>query len=569
MRCKLLLIMTALAVMPGCLRRYVEQADQTAYGTIELGQRNVFGQAETFSIEYRPVDVAEVAASVVDDSGPEGAGRLTLDDALRIAFRSNREFQNRKEELFSRALFVANEGRAWQALLFDGPSNALAEWERPLGQGDSTTRLIEADTELSLTKRFIHGGVLTVGMALDFATDLLGSQTMTVGSLLDANFTQPLLRGGWRGIAYEDQYRLERDFAIEIYDFARFRQTFAVSIVRSYYAVLQQRDRLENERENIKRLEQTRNLTRVLADGGQVSRIELDQAEQDLLNARIRLESEQQRYQNLRDEFKITLGLPVSADIEPAYPAALVALRRFEPSDADIPFDEGGAIHLALNTRPDVLVERARLRDAERDVELAADDFLPKLDLDVGVSATSMDGSRDAQKVRFDHHQRYARLNFEYNLDQTDNRDAYRNAVIDAARARRDWQEFYDQVQLDVRQSFRELVRNRQTYELQLRNVQIARRRRILASQQQKEGQASARDVLEAEESLRNAQNGLTNALISYTTTRLDFLATLGMLQVETEGRIDERNAPQTADRIQQRYPYIAPAAKPADTPQP
>jgi outer membrane protein TolC len=99
---------------------------------------------------------------------------------------------------------------------------------------------------------------------------------------------------------------------------------------------------------------------------------------------------------------------------------------------------------------------------------------------------------------------------------------------------------------------------SKQTYELRLRNVEIAKRRRKLAVLQQKEGQASARDVLEAEDDLRTAQNGVTGALVSYTTTRLQFMTTLGLLVVDEKGMLHEREKPFEYDRIRQRYPYLS-----------
>ena len=143
-------------------------------------------------------------------------------------------------------------------------------------------------------------------------------------------------------------------------------------------------------------------------------------------------------------------------------------------------------------------------------------------------------------------------------MDQTDNRDAYRNAIINLAGAKRNFAAFVDGVRLEVRQSYRTLLQSRRSYELQKRSVEIARRRRKLASLQQKEGEASARDVLEAEEALRSAQNGLTAALISYTTTRLEFLASLGMISVDEKGQIHERAKPFEFNRLTRRYPYVA-----------
>jgi outer membrane protein TolC len=100
------------------------------------------------------------------------------------------------------------------------------------------------------------------------------------------------------------------------------------------------------------------------------------------------------------------------------------------------------------------------------------------------------------------------------------------------------------------------------TYELQERNVQIAQRRSRLANLQLKEGLAAARDALEAEESLRTARNSLSGALVSYYSTRLAFLAKLGMLWVDEKGLLHERTEPFDFARIQRQYPQTAPAGQ-------
>lgn len=553
-------------VLAGCtMEQYSEQADETAYGTLDVAQQNALGEQHEFNIQYRPMH-ADVTGQQKDVRSIEIAGRtiplyrakaagLSLQETLAIAYRNSRAYQTRKEGLYRAALAVANSRRGWNFPLFSGDAESQFLWEKP-GEAEKTVKTIEAATGISLEQRFVHGGVLILGAGLDLATDFLGSSSFTVGSLLDANFTQPLLRGAWKGFAYEEQYRLERDFVFAVYDFQRYHEAFAVEIVIAYFNVLQRRDRISNEQRNIERLEETRNLTEVLADGGQVSRIQLDQAEQDFLNAQIRLAREQQQYNNALDGFKILLGLPVITRLEPAYPSALEKLREYRPTVEDIPLTEDEAVTLALQTRPAVLTAQADVRDAERNIEIAEDAFLPTLDLDIGISAGSSGNDAEFYKVRFDNHNRYARLSFQYDFDQTDNRDAYRNTLIAYGQAQRDYEQFVDQVRVSVRLDYRELTQSRKTYQLQNRSVEIARRRRILAALQQKEGQASARDVLEAEESLRNAENGLTNSLIAYTTTRLQLLASLGHLKVSREGKMDERVKPFTFERITQRYPH-------------
>ena len=542
----------------GCTpARYADQADRSAYDAVHAGQVGALGASEAFEAKYAPFEASAAKQIRVGDKtiplDGETPAVLTLSDCLEVAFLNSRDYQNRKEELYAAALALANARRSWDVPLFAGELDAEASHTRIQNTGEEN--LAAASLAPTLTQRFVHGGVLTLAATLDWATDFVhGSQSNVVTSLLEANLTQPLLRGAWRGFAYEEQYRLERDFLFRVFEFARFRQTFAADVFRRYHSVLTSKDELENERSNIVRLEQTFELTKVLVEGGQSARIEQDQAEQNLLDAKVRFERNVQGYEDALDGFKLRLGLPIRVAVELNYPADLQALVNVGPTE--VSFQEEEAIAVAFATRPDVLRQRAAARDADRDVDITADQFNPQLDVELDLSVEGTE-PRQFERLQFHRNRRFAGVTFNYALDQTDNRDAYRLAMIACDRAQRDLDEFLDNVRLEVRQAYRELVQSRRSYELQVRNVKIATRRRELASLEQKEGQASARDVLEAEDALRRAQNGLTSAIVSYSSTRVGFLATLGMIEVDEKGRIHERNEPFKFDRIERRYPYV------------
>ncbi|MHC4982131.1 MAG: TolC family protein [Planctomycetota bacterium] len=293
------LLLAGLLLAPaGCTpEQYAKQADKVAYGLLAAGQDVALGEPKAFDVIYQPLavekapdgrDVIRLGEKVISIGvGPPTVLRLT--ECLEIAFRNSRSFQTNKEQLYSEALALANARRTWDWSLITGAVDA--DYSLVRVAGTSTDKSSTALADLTLIQRFVHGGVLVFGASLDFATDFLGSDSTLVGSLLEANFTQPLLRGAWRELAYEDQYRLERDFLFAVYEYERFTQTFASGIVRSYYSVLKRRDELANEQANIERLKETLALTRVLAEGGQISRIQENQAEQDLLNAQVRYES--------------------------------------------------------------------------------------------------------------------------------------------------------------------------------------------------------------------------------------------------------------------------------------
>lgn len=576
-------------VSPGCTpAQYAKQADKVAYGTVRDGQRVALGTSQPFDITYkpyaasqpnsvpavmvvngkticlqaesqtsgpltapltRPASQAAVSATTTQSASPPGAQILSVDDCLMIAFRNSRAFQTRKENLYVSALVLANTARTWNWHLLTGdiPAQASISSVNEGAQVQSGT----IGPNVSLMQRFVDGGILTLGMAVNAATDFTHADNTIAGSLLSANFTQPLLQGAWRGFAYEPQYRLERDFLISVFDYERFTQTFGADIVTRYYAVLQQRDLLENEAASIERLKRTFALTSVLVKGGQASLIQQDQAEQNLLNAEIRFEQDLQSYRNALDNYKLTIGLPVAANVDLDFPNALTVLQEVGPKG--IAFPESEALEIALAVRPDVLTQRAAVRDADRDVEIAADQFNPQLNLALGINAPSKP-PQQFENIQFNKHVRTASATFDYQLDQTTNRDKYRDSLINYEQAKRNYTLFLDTVRVEVRQAYRQLVQSRNSYELQLRNVAIAKRRTKLAAIQQKEGQASARDVLEAEDALRAAQDGLTDSLVTYMNTRLQFLARLGMLWVDERGLLHERDAPFTHAALRNRY---------------
>ena len=553
----------------GCTpAQYAEQADKDAYKTLRGGEKRTFGEAAAFDVDYKPLGGGPNKPPEPIHVGDKVIGfrkdptQLTVNDCLQIAFRNSRTYQNQKETLYLSALDLANTRRGWNIPLLGGDIDADASFERIRKLG--TNKSAAAGIGPTLTQQFVNGGVLTLAATLDWLSDIsMGEKTNVVSSLIQANFTQPLLRGAWRGLAFEDQYRRERDFLFAVFTFDRYRQTFASGIYSSYYSVLRQCDQLANEKANIERLYQTYLVTKAKSDEGKVSRIETDQAESDWLTAQVAYLRSQQTFQNSLDSFKITLGLPIKANIGLNYPQAWKELNA-QPLKI-LPFKEDDAVDIALTVRPDVLTERAGVRDAERNLVIAADQFNPQLDLAVGLDVGSRPPT-DFTNLQFHHNTKYAGVTFNYALDQTDNRDAYRTALIACDRAFRDLTQFIDEVRLDVRESYRQLQQSRESYEMQVRNLQVAKRRSLLAAYQQEENLANARDVLEAEQTLLNAQNGQTRSRITYATTRTNFLATMGMLYVDKKGLIHEREKPAKFDRIQQFYPYVGEAGETKDT---
>ena len=567
------------AWLAGCTpKQYAQQADKTGSGAIADANRAALGKPAGLDITYRPLQgqpatgqastrpaapaatqpatrpapaEIRIGNKVIPVGGEGPATPVTMAEALDIAFRNSRDFQTQKELLFTQGLAVANTRRAWNWTQYGGTANGSVS--RAVGGYVDPASGLTGSLGPTFLENFYDGGQLLLGSGLNYASNMTGVSGTSLGSLLSANFTQPLLQGGWRGLAYEPQYRAERDLLVAAFAYQRYTQTFSVTVATSYYNVIQQRDQLENEQANIKQLKWMLALTTALVQGGESRPLERDQAEQSYLNAQVTYQALAQSYSDQLDNFKLLLGLPITArmELDPAEMKKLVA-KGLSPMTLDVK----AAIRVAKSARPDVLTARATLRDANRNVEIAADKFNPQLNVILGATAASQP-PRKVGVINFGDARRSADLTFNYSLDQTSNRDAYRNAIITHEKARRDLDVFMDNVTLQVRTSYRSLEQTRQSYEIQLKNVQIAKRLEKLAVLQHQNGDALALEVLNAEEALREAEDGLTSALISYTSTRLNFLVTLGLIDVDERGGLHERDNPDSFERIQRIYPYL------------
>ncbi len=148
----------------------------------------------------------------------------------------------------------------------------------------------------------------------------------TLGWNADPSVSIPLLRGAGRYIVTEPLTQAERDVIYEMWDFERYKRTFAVDIARSTTPCCVRWTPSRTARTTIAAAIQSARWSRRQADAGRITEIEVDQAVQSELNARNSWISTQEGLKSSLDSFKITIGLPTDALVE-LDPNDLVQLR--------------------------------------------------------------------------------------------------------------------------------------------------------------------------------------------------------------------------------------------------
>ena len=457
-------------------------------------------------------------ATAVDPDAPPL--QLGLAECLTIATQTNRDFMTQREQLFLQTLSLLGSRHIYNPRLAASLSYLLAD-------GEGLNRADTAGLNASVTKILPTGADVRLSYAASYA-DIDDGLPMGVsyGSGLTLSLDQPLLRGAGRLVALEPLRQAERNLYYEVRDFELFRQDFAVDVASRYYALVQQMREIENTARNYESFEFDRKQAEALFRVGRQPELNVLRSKRSELNAYNALLAARESFGLALDRFKVFLGLPVATPVE-IVPQA--------PEFVPLHYNVDSAIDVAFVNRLDYLNRQEQLQDAERAVRISANALLPDLDLSLSYAldaATSDDfGDRAPDLDSYD-----VGVTFGLPLDRRFQRNDYRASQITLTRAKRGLELFEENLRIDIRQAFRELARREQSQQIQAELIVDQERNVSIAQLRFERGEIPNRDVVEARQSLLDAQNSLIEEQVNYEIARLQLLRDLGVLFIDEKG---------------------------------
>jgi len=509
--------------------------------------------------------------------------RLSLMQALQVSARNSSEYQSRKEEVFRSALAFDLELDAFRNT-FAGQLGSLVSTN---SSGDKTVSGTETSGMTGLKKKLQTGAEISSNLSADLVHLLTANGASSLGLTADATIAVPLLRGSGKHIVTEPLTQAQRDMVYSIYEFERFKRIFAVNIASEYLGVLRQLDQVKNTRDNYRSLMLSARRSRRLADAGRLSEIQVDQTVQNELRARDRWIAATESYKSRIDSFKILLGLPPDAMVEleqeemnklvaPALKVIEeISLQEQSQTDKKVPaadepielipadrknagpleIDESLATKLSLDNRLDLRVAQGGVYDAQRAVVVLADSLGAELTFfgsaDLGSSRSLSSATLDNARLRTNKGTYSGLLNLDLAFERTAERNAYRNGFINLERTVREVQRLEDQIKLSVRNKLRDMIEARQGLQIQAKAVYIAEKRVKSTNMFLEADRATIRDLLEAQDSLLSAKNGLTASAINYRIAELELQRDMGLLKVDKNGLWQEYS-PEGIDHVKQ-----------------
>jgi outer membrane protein TolC len=455
----------------------------------------------------------------------EGGGEALImgfDDAIKYAFRQNRDFQNAKEDLYLAALALTLERHLWTPQFIAEIQSNFADY----GQIRDFDRAMDAVAEVSAEQRLPLGGQVTAQIVSTFMRDLGRHITSGESSQLILSAEIPLLRGAGL-VALEDRFQAERDLIYAVRDFERARRNLFVDVASDYLRLMVQKQRVRNAEFSVASFLSDYERAKALNEAGRVDILEVQRAQQNLLVQQNNVVDAQAGYETALDEFKIRIGMPVEQNL-------LLEDTELQCPVPDVAPNE--AIDTALAYRLDLLTESDRVADARRGVRVAANGLLPDLNLSGNVTFDTDPGETNFYQFTEERATWRGGVSLGLPVDRKAERNDYRRAVIDLRRAERGYELAGDRVRRDVRRAIRNFLQAKESLEIQETNIDLATRRREAATIKFELGAVRLRDKVEAEDALRNARNDYARAVSDYQIAILEFRRDTGTLRISDEG---------------------------------
>ncbi len=582
---------------------YKESADREVYRLLAAKGAAVPGMEANFTIEAAeiqleglPVMAEEATVEFGDGTRDKflgeagqaevGAHIISLAKSLEFAVKNGREYQSRKESVYLQALGFTEtrqdyrpvfSGSASGALsaeatdvskqtgmaqaaegapeliaavgeLVGTPADLLSSYANLVGATVAVTgiaepytaihqeRDISGRTTLGVNMLMRTGTEIAVGLTSNFLRFLTGDPNVSTSSALVASIQQPLL-GSSRRTAAETLTQAERDLLYSLRSFARFRQSYAIDIASDYYRVLQWRDQVRNAYLGYHAFKKNLERSEAEAEAGRITKTALGRTKEEELRSRNTWVTAIQSYKDSLDEFKIRLGLSTDAQVvlDDKELEHLRELGLMSPP----PFSLEDATQVAFAARLDYYTERDQLDDSARKLGLAADGLMPDIDLAFDAFVNSPDGDR-FQELDFKRYAWDLGLDVNPKLNRKPYRNNYRKALIGYAATRRDFEEYEDNIKLELRQAWRALEQARVAFEIQQSSVAESERRVLQEELLFEAGRGDALDQIDAQNALNSARNGLSEELVNHTITNLRLWRDMGILYIKEDGQWED-----------------------------
>ncbi len=473
----------------------------------------------------------------------QGIRQFDLFACLQYAVQHSRSYQDQMDLLYISALDVTLQRHLFTPRPFASTGLVYTGGQKGV---DYKSALTVTNTT-GIRQKLPYGGEVVASALVDFVNAINGNVNEGESAGLVLSGTLPLLRG-FGMVNLEPFIESERKLIYEVRNFEDFRRSFVVDISRLYFNLLAQQQGIRNRRINLAQSTDLRIRSQELYNANRLISLEVQRARQQELQAQSQVIDAEESYQSLLDDFKVALGMPVDEGLDVVPVEMEVSIPRILAEDA---------IALAHKYRLTLVTAADEVNDAMRAVKNSRNALLPNLDFNAQVN---LGNEKDTPAVDLQSRTLtyQAGLTLDLPIDRLAERNDYRKALIALQKAERNLGATKDKITADVRDALRSIRAAEISLEIQRLGIDLAQRRVEFANLRLTSGQAKDnRDVVEAQNSLLDAQDRYERARSQLQITVLQYMRDTGTLRVDpqagTIGRVMDRAISQANNSVLQR----------------
>jgi outer membrane protein TolC len=454
------------------------------------------------------------------ETKPDGRRIVHLDirESLRLALRNNQAFLAEGENLQAQLLTLEVIRHSWEPAL--APLLGTVSYTT----SPESTPILTENSTVSISQKTPFGGLATASWTH------AGSQTPQARAYSGTgvlSLTQPLLRGAGYGIAVEDLVSAERQYIYAGRTREFNRVLLHIAVLESYFGLLQGEKAIRNFERNLESTKRQALQAQIKESFGKTTRTDVYRSQLQVTQAESALTAQREQLKISRDAFKIFLGIAPELEIE-------LAPETIDYRPTAISQDEAAAA--ALQNNPAWLNARERVEDARRQLAVAVNATLPRVDLSATYVWTSDAAAQLSGPYQLGSRELTLTAGIEIPLDRYNFRRDYQRAVIAERQAERDFLRARDGVVRDVQSQMIQLRQAELNMEFGRRSIRDSEKTMRLAEFDYIREKSTNRDVLEAQEQVVLAQNAYDIALVQAKISQLRLLNYIGRLTIDREG---------------------------------
>ena len=311
----------------------------------------------------------------------DGKLRLSLKDAIRVTLENNSDIRIKESQVETAKFSLL---RAFAP--FDPKLQTITNINRysysgfSQIQGSGTFNALTQAGQVNYTQTFITGTNLSIGLNTTRYSTTSGFYFINpyYDSVLNLQFTQPLLRNRWRfenraplKIARKSLQQSSANFEAQVSD-------ALLKAVNQYWAVVLARGNVDVTRKALEAAESTYQHDKRALELGALPPLDIYRSESEVASRRVQVIQAEYALKQMENDLRLTIG----ADQDTYVQALDIELTEKPEAEGELrAIDAGSAMQEALAKRPELHAAQHGLDNDDTNIRLARNHLLPDLSL--------------------------------------------------------------------------------------------------------------------------------------------------------------------------------------------